>query len=162
MSEFSIAEQTFVFLQACVFGVFMGIIYDFFRSIRIVTRAKAAATAFFDIAFSVILVAGMFLFYVNNTDGIIRLYTFVGAFLGACLYFFSVSSLLVGLNIFILRKTGKLFKNAYNMSANLIKKLIYRLNADKKTKKNKKVKKNTSIFKKSVIYYKNKLFKKRR
>ena len=107
MMEFSIAEQTLVFVQACAFGIFIGFVYDFFRSVRIITKAKFFLTAVFDTFFSVLLIISVFIFFINCTDGIIRFYIFAGIILGGCLYFLSVSSIYIKFMLFVLSNIGK-------------------------------------------------------
>lgn len=107
MMEFSIAEQTLAFMQACALGVLIGFLYDLLRSVRIFTGAKFILTALCDVIFDILLIITLFLFFVNSTDGIIRFYIFAGVILGGCLYFLSISAIFVNFVLFMLRNLMK-------------------------------------------------------
>jgi len=93
--EISIASQTVIFFLSAVLGIFIGAVYDFFKIIRISTRASLGAVAVCDAAFCVICALALFLFVINYGDGSARAYIFVGTGLGGGLYFVTISRAVV-------------------------------------------------------------------
>ncbi|MBR5156721.1 MAG: spore cortex biosynthesis protein YabQ [Clostridia bacterium] len=89
--EFSIAQEAYVFLASALCGVFISVIYDVLRVIRLYAKTSYAVTNIEDIIFWFIALIIMFftVFYTNY--GYVRWYEFLGVFLGALLYFLTIS-----------------------------------------------------------------------
>ena len=95
MVRFVLAEQTWIFIRAAVLGVCLGIFYDILRIVRILSRARRWKTIFYDLLLWAVLAGAFFLFIMDAAGGIARSYVFLGAGCGACLYFLSLSAVLV-------------------------------------------------------------------
>lgn len=81
-----IRQETAVFFQAALHGVFLSLLYDLLRILRRVIRHCPAAVSAEDMCYW--LAAGFFTFCFafERTDGIVRGYTALGIVLGSVLY----------------------------------------------------------------------------
>ncbi len=80
-----------VFLQSCLLGVSLGIIYDCFRVFREIVPCKKVAVFFQDLLFFAIVTLCTLVFWVGINKGQLRLYLIVGEAFGSWLYFQSIS-----------------------------------------------------------------------
>ncbi|MBE7036121.1 MAG: hypothetical protein E7403_02370 [Ruminococcaceae bacterium] len=95
--EFSISKEAIIFLSSCATGGLIFFVYDLFRLIR---RAEGSVYfmvhiqdgLFWAITFCIIFFSVL---YVNN--GILRMYEFLGAVLGAVLYKLMLSKLILAI-----------------------------------------------------------------
>ena len=103
MTYFS-QEQIFIFFF--VIGLLVGIIYDFFKSIRVNIKSNDTLTFICDIVF--LIISGNLILYsiIKINNGYIRLYIFFAILFGIILYFLTISNIcVIILSIFI-----KIFK----------------------------------------------------
>lgn len=91
----STGNQAYIFLAAIYGGLLVGLIYDFSRALRMITKPTRWFVAVLDILFWILAVILYFsiLFRVNN--GEIRLFSFVGFGMGWGLYALIVGSVVV-------------------------------------------------------------------
>lgn len=80
-----------IFLQACLLGVLLGMIYDCFRVFREIVPCKKTATFIQDLLFFGIVTLCTLVFWVGVNKGQLRFYLVIGEGLGAWLYFQSIS-----------------------------------------------------------------------
>lgn len=80
-------EELAVMGYAALFGVAVGIFYDLFRVLRLLTRPSAAAVFAEDLLFFAITALLMSIFLFTFHSGMIRLYIFVCAAAGAALWY---------------------------------------------------------------------------
>lgn len=90
--EFSLAREAYVFLASTLCGVCIGIVYDLMRTVRSFSKPSASMTDVFDIIFWFLASIIMFFTIHHINAGKMRWYEFLGAFLGAVLYFLSLSN----------------------------------------------------------------------
>ncbi|MCX7614317.1 MAG: spore cortex biosynthesis protein YabQ [Clostridiales bacterium] len=93
--EISIAAQTVVFFKAILLGAILSVLYDFFRLIRLLTKAKRKKTAVYDSIFCLLSLIALFYFIVFTARGEARIYIAIGAFFGSSLYFMTLSKLVL-------------------------------------------------------------------
>lgn len=93
----SIAVQTLVFLQAILFGIAAGLLYDVLRAVRRQTRAGILMTALCDGVFWVMFACAFFLFVVVRANGEGRAFILIGVVLGITLYFAAFTALILPL-----------------------------------------------------------------
>lgn len=110
MMEFSVSKEAFVFLCSAAGGALIFLVYDLFRTIR---RASGCSKLFVQVqdgAFWLIALGIMFyvIFTVNN--GTVRFYEILGAALGAVLYGFLLSGLVLKILYTLLRLFSEIFK----------------------------------------------------
>ena len=144
--EFYIADQTLVFLYACVLGAALSIVYDIFRLIRITAVMGRAVIAVEDIIFFIIVSFSTFVFILSFTEGVIRFYVIFGELLGFILCHVTLGALIVKLlggfirllkRIFlrIFKAVGGFFKKRFAFVCRLISKVYFK---HKKSCKNRK------------------------
>lgn len=106
----SVSEQTIVFLAMSVCGAVIGILFDLFRSFRLLARPKGAAVHVSDFLFCLLAMTVLFggLIYFNN--GQLRWYVFLGLILGGILYFLICSAYLLSFFMFIERAFVKIIR----------------------------------------------------
>lgn len=92
----SIALQTRLFLLSLGFGFFSGLIYDFFRTARILFGSKKWIYRAADILYLTVLGFLNFLFFLTFNEGEIRVFALFGEALGFIIYIFSVGFTFVG------------------------------------------------------------------
>lgn len=106
---FSLSEECLIFLYSVVLGVFLGVVFDFFRVIRAIVPHNSIIVAFEDVAFLLIWAFSLVIFSVELSGGIIRFFCFVGTFLGFTLYFFTVGKIVIT----VIRKTSLLIRRFF-------------------------------------------------
>lgn len=93
----TIAEETLLFLKACLLGVGMGILYDVVRIFRIAVKCPKFIVFIQDLAYFIFLTVVSFSFLIACNDGRLRVFIIIGEIMGAVAYFFSVSIVLLKL-----------------------------------------------------------------
>ena len=98
-----ISNEIKLFLIFCLSGLLIGIFYDIFRIIRRSFKISDLHTYIEDIIFGIF--TGLFLIFIIfiYNDGSIRLYMFIGIFLGLILYLVTISKYFVKFNVFIIK-----------------------------------------------------------
>lgn len=92
---FTVSEQTKIFLWSCVLGAFLGIVFDFFRVIRIIKKHSTVAVFIEDVLFIIFSFMCIFIYTMEKARGEIRFFIFLGAFLGFILYIEIVGNFIV-------------------------------------------------------------------
>lgn len=96
----TLTEQlTQFFLAACI-GVALGVVYDFFKVLRLIGLDFKVAAFVEDILFFLIATVTMFSYYMQVTDGKFRIISVIAAFLGFLIYSLTVEKLV----FFIIKK----------------------------------------------------------
>ncbi|MCM1578356.1 MAG: spore cortex biosynthesis protein YabQ [Ruminococcus sp.] len=112
---FTVAEQTELFLLSVAMGGVFGVVFDLFRALRVLLPPLRgnAATAAGDILFFCICGFGIYLFSLLFAGGEVRVYYWVGAFLGGVIYIMTVGTVVMGIfrGIF-----GRLYGMLYKIS----------------------------------------------
>lgn len=91
--NFTLAQQTLVFLEAILLGVLGGVCYDVCRAVRRTFRAGLWGTALLDGVFWLVSLGALFCFAVTEAAAQARFYVPLGAGLGMALYFLCFSAL---------------------------------------------------------------------
>jgi len=105
--EISIAEQTRALLLAGAAGVAFGLLYDILRIVRRAFKS-ALLTAALDLIFWLASAVGALCFMLAVTGGRLRLFTAVGAALGAAFYFLTLSSVVLAVGFAVTKILRKL------------------------------------------------------
>lgn len=95
MPAFTIAEETLSFFRACLMGACLGVLYDGIRIFRIAVRCNSIVVFFQDLVYFLFVTLCTFSFMLAFHDGKLRVFLLAGELLGAVLYFFTVSLLLI-------------------------------------------------------------------
>ncbi|MDR1564135.1 MAG: spore cortex biosynthesis protein YabQ [Oscillospiraceae bacterium] len=105
--EVDIALQNNLFLQALLLGAGIGVLYDFFRLLRIILPAKIVLVFIQDVIFWVITAVATFLFMLVQNGGVIRGYLLIAELAGALIYYFTLGALFIGVSRWIAEKIRK-------------------------------------------------------
>lgn len=98
-----------LFLQACLLGVLLGIIYDVFRILRQLFSCSKITIFVQDLLFFSISTLLTFLFLVATNHGQIRIYLIAGELFGIWLYFQSLSKIIIAFTHWLIILFKKLF-----------------------------------------------------
>lgn len=117
--------QVINFLIAMLLGSALGVVYDFFKVLRLIGINGRIAAFFEDIIFFLICTITMFSYYMQFTQGKFRIYAFIGAVLGFLIYFLTIEKIV----FFIVKKVYfficKVFSFLYNKIVLKVAKFLY-------------------------------------
>lgn len=101
--EQSLSTQPEIFGYACLFGVVLGIYYDVFRVIRLVTVCERRHVFFQDVFYMVTCGGLTFLFAFAANYGDVRFYMLAGEAIGWCVYHLTLGALTVRCTALVVR-----------------------------------------------------------
>ncbi len=84
-----LAEQTRIFLYALGFGFLLGLLYDFFRTLRLIISRSRGFVLFMDLLYFAVCAFLTFCFILVVDSGRVRIYVALGEVLGWMIYYFS-------------------------------------------------------------------------
>ena len=121
-----ISNQAYLFLIFVINGIIIGLVFDFFRILRISFKTKDFITYIEDILFwiitGIILLYSIFIF--NN--GQIRFFMFLGVIIGVISYILLISKYIIKVNVFIINLVKKIFLIPLKFIYKIIKKIFFR------------------------------------
>ncbi len=106
-----LSEQTEIFFLSLGFGFLLGIVYDIFRTLRLIISRSAIFTVFMDILYFVLCAVLIFSFNLVVDSGKIRIYVLLGDVLGWLIYYFSLGEISVKVSNKIISSFRKLFRS---------------------------------------------------
>ncbi len=109
----SLAVQTKNFLLSLGFGFLTGILYDFFRIIRLCISSKKIAIIIFDLLYCTLFCLSFFIFLLTVNEGQFRFYLLLGAFVGFFVYYFSLGAIIFSFSKFLTEFIKKWFKRIF-------------------------------------------------
>ena len=121
-------EQLISFIYFVIVGVVLSIIFDIFRILRRTIKTSDIVTNIQDILFCIItgMIILFSIFYFNN--GELRLYVFLGVFIGITLYMIFISKYFIKINVAIINFIKKIIffiLKPFIFLLNFTKKLIF-------------------------------------
>lgn len=116
-----VSNQTLIFLQSCLLGIVLGIIYDVFRVIRRAIKVNTIITFIQDFIFFILAAIITFTFFLQQTDGEMRMFVVIGELLGWVVYYLTIGKLVIKISESIIKVIKNIFKLIYNI---LIKRII--------------------------------------
>lgn len=103
-----LSSEIKLFLIFCLSGTTIGVFFDLFRIIRRSFKISDIHTYIEDIIFGIITgIYLIFIIFIYN-DGNIRLYMFIGFFLGLIIYLLTISKYFVKINVIIVTTIKKI------------------------------------------------------
>ena len=121
-----VIEQLYTLLCFVLTGIIIGIIFDFFRIIRMSFKSIDMLTYIEDFLFwcisGIILLFSIFFF--NN--GELRAYVFIGIIMGVILYFLTISKFLIKVLLVLIEFFKKVFRIPINIISSFLKKYIFK------------------------------------
>ncbi|MDR1066494.1 MAG: spore cortex biosynthesis protein YabQ [Clostridiales bacterium] len=103
-------SQTTLFFISVLAGFAIGFVYDLFRVTRLAVKHHNAVVQVEDAMFWLIAAAGMFLLTLHVNGGETRAFSFVGAAVGAVLYFATLSRVIIKIFIAVITVIKKIIK----------------------------------------------------
>lgn len=100
----TLIEQLTQFGIAALIGVALGVVYDFFKVLRLIGFDFKAAAFIEDVLFFLIATITMFSYYMQFTDGKFRIISLIAAFLGFLVYSLTIEKVI----FFIIKKIYEL------------------------------------------------------
>ncbi len=82
-----IAAEAMLFLTSCLLGAALGVVYDFFRAVRLLFPPGAALAFAEDGLFFAVVGVAEFIFFLNHTYGQLRGFLLIGQGLGFLIYY---------------------------------------------------------------------------
>ena len=153
------SEQAVIFLASLGIGFLLGVLYDFFRAIRLsITKGKVAVIVF-DLLYFFMVAFFSYIFILAANKGEVRSYIIIGELLGAVFYYFSLGFALMKLTdkfVLLLNRLYSLIFKIISFPFRLIKsafsKFFCKLKAffEKSEKKSKKIQKK--VLPKARVY----------
>ncbi len=101
-------EDIVAFGTTLLIGAFMGILFDFYRGFRRVTKPNKILSLIEDLLFWISIISIFFALLVLTTDGIQRGFVYFGCLVGLSIYMFLLSKLILPIFVFIFRLILKL------------------------------------------------------
>ena len=108
----SMADQTTFFMLTVLLGAVSGFIYDIFRIIRKIVKHPDFLTQFEDLLYWVVVSILFFYYILHRNSGEVRIYAIIGMFSGMCLYFLTLSKLIIRASVFIIDLVKKIISAA--------------------------------------------------
>lgn len=118
-----ILEQFLIFLETIALGWGAGIFFDFYRVLRSFWQPRKLGTFIGDIFFCVLLTSLIYGGLLLGNWGEVRIYVFIGLFIGGSLYFKFLSTKIqryVRLVYIYLHKAGKLILFPFGLIKNIL------------------------------------------
>ncbi len=115
-----VAAQTEIFLYAFGFGFLLGILYDVFRTLRMIISGSKGFTLFMDLLYFAVCTFLTFCFVLAVDSGRIRIYVAAGEILGWFVYYFSFGAIAVRAS----NAAVSLFKQLFSAIIKPIKRLL--------------------------------------
>ena len=126
-------NQAYLFLIFTLDGFIIGLLFDFFRILRKSFKTSDLVTYIQDTLFWILtgLLVLYSIFIFNN--GQIRLFMFLGIFLGVTLYILTISQYIIKINVFIICKIKNIVIYIFNLLSyplkfiiKILKKIFYK------------------------------------
>ena len=104
----SVGGQLHDVVRALVIGIFMGIYYDFWRTLRAFFKSSLSVVAIEDLIFWISSAVAVFFATIQLNSGFVRIYFVALILAGWFVYYFTIGSVLM----FIVNKLSSIAKNA--------------------------------------------------
>ncbi len=125
-----VAEQTQIFLLSIGFGFLLGILYDFFRTVRLIISESKGFVLFMDLLYFLVCTFLNFCYILTVDYGKIRFYVIFAEILGWLIYYFSFGAIAIRISRFVSKSirsfAGLLFK-PINAVLKKMKSLYYKI-----------------------------------
>lgn len=117
-------NQAYLFIIFTINGIFIGLLFDFFRILRKSFKTNNVVTYFEDALFWIISgISIIFLMY-KFSDGNLRVFMFLGIILGICMYLVTISKYVISFSVCIINFIKKIIKKCLEIFLFPIKKII--------------------------------------
>lgn len=149
MWDTTISLQPKIFCYSLIFGIFISVFFDLFRSLRRINNYSDLQVFFQDIGFFIIVTPAVFIFLLAYTYGILRAFVFSGLILGFIAWRITVSRYFVLLLSWILGLFKRFISEFSRKVSSISDKVILFLHEN--VKKFLKIVKKAAIFRKKLL-----------
>lgn len=104
-----LAEQTEIFFYSLGFGFLLGILYDVFRTLRLIISRSKGFVLFMDLLYFSVCAFLTFCFIMVVDSGKVRLYVALGEILGWLIYYFSFGAIALKVSNAVIRFVRRAF-----------------------------------------------------
>lgn len=104
-----LAEQTEIFFYSLGFGFLLGILYDVFRTLRMIISRSKGFTFFMDLLYFAVCAVLTFCFIMVVDSGKVRIYVALGEALGWLIYYFSFGAIAIKVSGAVVRGVRSAF-----------------------------------------------------
>ncbi|MFZ2537803.1 MAG: spore cortex biosynthesis protein YabQ [Oscillospiraceae bacterium] len=111
-----ITYEVIIFFEACILGVAFGALYDVFRIMRLSFTNPKFLVFIEDVLYFSTITLASFIFIVIQNSGYLRAFLIIGELLGAILYFFTVSIVIMKSANLIIKFTRKTLLFIYKLT----------------------------------------------
>ncbi len=118
-----IAEQTRIFLYSLGFGFLLGILYDVFRTLRLIISRSKGFVFFADLLYFAVCAFLTFCFIMVVDSGRVRLYVALGEILGWFIYYFSLGAIAIRFT----NAVTAFFRRIFSVASGLVKRVLSRI-----------------------------------
>lgn len=125
-----VAAQTRIFLFSIGFGFLLGILYDVFRTVRIVISESKGFVLFMDLLYFLVCTFLNFCYILTVDYGKIRFYIVFAEILGWLIYYFSFGAVAIRFSRFVskaIRSFAKMIFKPFGYVFKKIKNLYYKI-----------------------------------
>lgn len=105
-----LAVQTEIFFYALGFGFLLGILYDIFRTVRVIVSDSKGFVLFMDLLYFTVCAFFIFCFNLIVDNGQIKIYVILGEIIGWLVYYFSFGAIALKLSNAVIVFVRKLFR----------------------------------------------------
>lgn len=122
-----LADQTEIFLYAIGFGFLLGILYDVFRTLRMIISESKGFIFFMDVLYFAACTFLIFCFILVVDSGRIHAYVIMGIVLGWIVYYFSFGAIAMRVSRAVKGLLKKLFSALFKPFECLIKRILKKI-----------------------------------
>ena len=97
--DISVSSQIYIFICALLCGALISFVFDIFRIFRKMVKTSPLIVGLQDIIFWLIAAMLLFSYIFMTNNGELRLFEFAGVFVGAFIYFLTLSKIVISLSI---------------------------------------------------------------
>lgn len=119
-----VTNEAVGFLVACGGGFLLGVCCDFFRILRRAFKTPKFVVFIEDLLFFVIVICLSVFIALECNDGAVRVFSLIGEILGAIIYFFTLSKIVMRVAVTIINGIKKALKLVFSPVLKLFK-VIY-------------------------------------
>ena len=118
-----ITEQTRLFLLSLGFGFLLGILYDAFRTVRLILSNSAVLVPATDILYFCFCTFFNFCFFMAFDSGRLRAFVVFGEILGWLIYYISFGAVAIKITSFVVRRVRRIFSAVFSPFVRLKRKI---------------------------------------
>lgn len=111
-----VTQPVLIFLESCALGFLLGAFYDVFRILRLSFPHPKVLVFVEDVLYFFLITVFSFIFVLMQNNGILRAFLLLGLLLGAILYFFTLSILIMKAAQLIIRIVKSFLKFLYRIT----------------------------------------------